>query len=79
MALIFAQGENFAGNTEDDGDAVLAYQGMGGLTFNIFPTLDLFATYRYFATTNYSVNILLTTFDAKFQSHEFLLGARFTL
>jgi outer membrane protein OmpA-like peptidoglycan-associated protein len=67
------------GSSVDDGDMVLALQGVAGLSLELSPSISMFTDYRYMAAGNPQ---LMTDAGAKtegaFSEHRFTLGLRWS-
>jgi len=62
----------------DDDDAVFAYQGIAGVGYSITQALTLDLTYKYTATLDPEfTDVTGVPFEAEYQSHNIMLGARF--
>lgn len=76
-----AQVKSFANdgiNSAKDSDTVPAYQFMGGAVIDLSKSLSLFGTYRYFSTTDATLNeVFVVPFDTDFVSQEILTGILF--
>jgi OOP family OmpA-OmpF porin len=66
------------GSTLDDSDINLAYQLIGGIGYQLNSKVDLFADYRYFATTDADLRLNDGRgVDAEFRDHRVMVGLRF--
>jgi len=62
----------------DDDDTVFAYQGIAGVGYSITQALTLDLTYKYTATLDPEfTDVTGVPFEAEYQSHNIMLGARF--
>jgi len=62
----------------NDGQNVFAYQGMGGLAFNVSDNFTIFGEYRYFATHPVQVTTATnTTHEAAYETHNILAGVKY--
>jgi len=69
----------FGASTIDDSDTVGAFQAMAGASYQIRDNIDLFADYRYFATTDGDFTTAAgdaTSFN--FKAHSVMAGLRFS-
>ena len=72
----------FGGPLADDDDTVFAYQGIVGIGYEVSEAVTLTLDYRYFATQDAELDIDPVsgpgTFEGEYQSHNVMLGARFS-
>lgn len=63
----------------DDSDAVLAYQGLAGVSYGVTRDVSVSLLYSYFATGDPSLTDTAgASFDSEYSSHSLMLGIRFT-
>lgn len=61
----------------DDDDQVFAWQVGGGVAFEVAPKVDIFADYRYFATSDPTfMDVTGSDFDSEYSSHNVSAGVR---
>jgi len=63
----------------DDGDTVIAYQGVVGISYDVTRDMSVSLLYSYFTTADPSLtDVVGESFDTEYSSHNFMLGVRFT-
>ena len=68
----------FGATRLDDSDSAFAYQGIAGAGYRIDERLQVFADYRYFATTSLDFTTAAgTAVDADYGNHTLMVGLRF--
>ncbi len=80
LGLVGADGAgNFIGGQLDSEKPRLAYQGIVGVSYEIYERLDFTADYRYFGTMEPEFNTRtgITVDDTSFTDHTFMVGLRY--
>ena len=78
-ARVSLEANPFGASRLDDSDTAFAYQGIAGVGYRLNDSAQVFADYRYFATTSLDFATAAgTSVDADYGNHTLMLGMRFT-
>lgn len=78
LAYLSATDINLGGQTLDDSDYAMAYQGLAGVAFAVTPNLSMTAEYRYFVTEDADfVNSANGNLKSTYSNHTAMLGMRY--
>ena len=77
-ARVSLEANPFGASRLDDSDSAFAYQGIAGVGYRLNDRAQVFADYRYFATTSLDFTTAAgTSVDADYGNHTLMVGLRF--